>query len=179
MIVFKVVDIAQVLQIYQELANRTLIQGFPLRSPSISIHTYTPLTRSEACYALGATFALNGISIIPAGDKFLFVVPTISTNIVANLIATLPKDRATSKKGLLAAGMINLQDARLPEVAAVYSGLCDYKVEATAGLPPRFTLRNVTPLTGDEALYALDLSLGLQGHRVEREPGDGPARIVP
>jgi len=70
---FQGVDVSQVLEVYAKLVGRTLLRaGLP--SASIVLKTETPLTKSEAIQALQAVLALNGISVINIGDKFVKVL---------------------------------------------------------------------------------------------------------
>src|SRR5207244_12835792 len=72
---FAAVDIQEVLKIYAELVNRTILR--PTQLPGvITLRTQTALTKSEAIQALKAVLAMNGVSIIEIGDKFVKVVPT-------------------------------------------------------------------------------------------------------
>jgi general secretion pathway protein D len=74
---FKEMPLVQVLDIYAELTKRTL-----LRSPTVpttatlTLVTKTPLTTEETIQALDSLLSLNGITIIPTGEKFLTVVLT-------------------------------------------------------------------------------------------------------
>ena len=45
------------------------------RTPPIILKTETPLTKTEAIQALQAVLALNGISVVNIGDKFVKVLP--------------------------------------------------------------------------------------------------------
>ncbi|HXF09795.1 MAG TPA: secretin N-terminal domain-containing protein, partial [Desulfuromonadaceae bacterium] len=69
------VDVSQVLNVYADLVNKTLIRA-NLPQASIVLKTQTPLTKSEAIQALQAVLAVNGISIVPINDKFVKVLPT-------------------------------------------------------------------------------------------------------
>jgi general secretion pathway protein D len=71
---FQGVDVNQVLDIYAQLVNRTLLRA-SLPNASIVLKTQTPLTKKEAIEALQAVLALNGIAVINVGDKFVKVVP--------------------------------------------------------------------------------------------------------
>jgi general secretion pathway protein D len=77
---FPATDLKDVLQIYSELVNRTVLRPANLGSPQITLKTQTPLTKREAIMALDAVFALNGISMINIGDKFVKVVPQAQVN---------------------------------------------------------------------------------------------------
>lgn len=73
---FPATDINQVLSIYGELVNRTILRPTALPAQLITLKTQTPLTRSEAIQAFDTVFAMNGITTINIGDKFVKVVPT-------------------------------------------------------------------------------------------------------
>ena len=76
---FQGVDVSQVLDVYAKLVGRTLLRATLPQAPII-LKTETPLTRSEAVEALQAVLALNGISVINVGDKFVKVLPVADAN---------------------------------------------------------------------------------------------------
>jgi general secretion pathway protein D len=86
---FPATDINQVLQIYSELVNRTVLRPTALPAPQITLQTKTPLTRKEAIAAFDAVLALNGISMINVGDKFVKAVPAAQANQVGAPFSTL------------------------------------------------------------------------------------------
>ena len=53
-----------------------------LPTAQIVLKTETPLTKTEAIQALQAVLALNGISVVNVGDKFVKVVPSEQANTV-------------------------------------------------------------------------------------------------
>ncbi len=73
---WEAVDLNTVLGIYAKYVKRTLIRGnFP--DAKITLNTSdTPLTKTETIQAIEAVLALNGISLIPIGDKFVKVLPS-------------------------------------------------------------------------------------------------------
>jgi general secretion pathway protein D len=76
---FQGVDVNQVLDIYAQLVNRTLLRaGLP--AAQIVLKTQTPLTKSEAIQALQAVLALNGIAVVNIGDKFVKVLAVGDAN---------------------------------------------------------------------------------------------------
>jgi general secretion pathway protein D len=76
---FEGVDVNQVLEVYAQLVGRTLLRaGLP--AAQIILKTETPLTRSEAIQALQAVLALNSISLVNIGDKFVKVLPSDQAN---------------------------------------------------------------------------------------------------
>ena len=76
---FQGVDVNQVLDLYADLVGRTVLRA-SLPNASIVLHTQSQLTKSEAMQALQAVLALNGISLINVGDKFVKVVPSTDAN---------------------------------------------------------------------------------------------------
>jgi general secretion pathway protein D len=73
------VPIKQLLDIYSDLVGRTLLRatGGPEAVPdttTITLNTQSKLTRSEAIVALETILGMNGITIVPIGDKFAKVV---------------------------------------------------------------------------------------------------------
>jgi len=77
---FQGVDLNQVLDVYAQLVGRTILRPAGLSSPPIVLRTQTPLTKSEAIEALHAVLAINGISVINVGDKFVKIVPAGQAN---------------------------------------------------------------------------------------------------
>jgi general secretion pathway protein D len=76
---FQGVDVSQVLDVYAQLVGRTMLRaGLP--SAQIILRTETPLTKTEAIQALQAVLALNGISLINIGDKFVKVLQSNDAN---------------------------------------------------------------------------------------------------
>ena len=70
---FQGVDVSQVLEVYSQLVGRTLLRA-NLPDAKIVLKTQTPLTKVEAIQALQAVLALNGISLVNIGDKFVKVL---------------------------------------------------------------------------------------------------------
>jgi Mg-chelatase subunit ChlD len=76
MINFEAVDMSQALDIYAKLVNRILLRS-ALPNAKINLNTGpSQLTKTEAIQALQAALALNGVSAINIGDKFVKAVPS-------------------------------------------------------------------------------------------------------
>ncbi len=88
MINFASADIGQVLDIYAKLVNRTVIRPAQLPAGAIILKTQTDLTRTEGIQALEAVLALNGISMIPVGDKFVKALPLAQANAAGAAVNT-------------------------------------------------------------------------------------------
>ncbi len=71
---FRAADLKDVLTLYAELVNRTILRASTLPDIKIVLKTQTALTKREAVQALSAVLGMNGIYIVPIGDKFMKAV---------------------------------------------------------------------------------------------------------
>jgi len=95
MIDFRNADLNQVLDIYSMLVNRTILRPATLPAPTIFLKTQGHLTMREGIQALDAVLALNGITMVNVGDKFVKAVPEAQSGSAAapfntNSASTLP-----------------------------------------------------------------------------------------
>lgn len=74
LIKFQDADLIQVLDVYQELTGRTVMRPASLPATKITIRSQTTLTRREAIMALDTILAMNQITMIPQGEKFVKAV---------------------------------------------------------------------------------------------------------
>jgi len=108
----------QALDFYSNLTEKnvlrqTVIVGAP---PTISIKTRTPLTRKEAIDAFNAVFALNGVSVLPVGEKFLKIVPTLQAGQEATPFSKTAESDL-SEMGQYITKVIQLQYAKPADIA--------------------------------------------------------------
>ena len=71
---FKNAPIDVVLQYYSENTGRTLLQQPNIPPVKITLQSRTPLTLDERLQAIDSVLAMNGVSLLKVGDKFLKVV---------------------------------------------------------------------------------------------------------
>lgn len=114
---FPATDLNQVLQIYAELVNRTILRPTSLPAPTISLKTQTPLTRKEAKEAFDAVLALNGIAMIDIGEKFVKVVPTAQAGQVGAPFSKQPLDQIPDM-GQFVTHVVQLTYAKPSEMVA-------------------------------------------------------------
>ena len=69
------VNIDDILAIYAELRNRTILRPAKLPHARLNLKTETALTLQEAVYAMDTVLALNGLSVVEDGIKFVQLVP--------------------------------------------------------------------------------------------------------
>ncbi len=72
---FDNMPLAQVLDFYSELVGRTILRASSLPITTfINLKSRGPLTKSEAITALETVMAMNGITVVPIGDKFMKIL---------------------------------------------------------------------------------------------------------
>lgn len=77
---FRGAPLETVLQVYADYVNRTLLRASTLPQATITLTTQSPMTKKELIEALDAVLALNGIAMVPVGDKFIKVAPSAQAN---------------------------------------------------------------------------------------------------
>jgi general secretion pathway protein D len=90
---FTGVPLKQLLDIYADLIGRTLLRATSgpeavADTTTIVLNTQSKLTRSEAIMALETILGMNGVTIIPIGDKFAKVVTDAVAPSAGGLILT-------------------------------------------------------------------------------------------
>ncbi|MDB4459273.1 hypothetical protein N9059_01745 [bacterium] len=78
---FKNMDLEQVLDIYSDLVQKTVLRSSQGTETQITIQAKGKLTKLEGVQALDTILAMNGITVIPFGEKFVKVVPVAEANI--------------------------------------------------------------------------------------------------
>ncbi len=81
-------ELTQFLDYYAELRQLTLLRATGLPEATITIQSQTDLTLEEAIQAFDTVLSMNGIAIIPFGEKFLKVVPVAEIPTTPNQINT-------------------------------------------------------------------------------------------
>lgn len=117
-IYFPAVKIDDVLKIYAELVGRTVLRPTALPAPEITLKTQTPLTRKEAIQAIDSVLALNGITMIPSGDKFVKAVPSTQAQQEGAPFSKLTGDQLP-EAGQYVTHIVQLKYARPTEVVPV------------------------------------------------------------
>ena len=117
----------QLLEIYQTLVGRTLL--YTTSGPSavpkdaiVNINTESPLTHSEAVIALETILGMNGITIVPIGDKFAKVVSEAAAGTAGGLISTNTNNMPEAGKMITQIVQIKYTDIKdLTEVLKPFS----------------------------------------------------------
>jgi type II secretory pathway component GspD/PulD (secretin) len=161
---FKSAELAQVLEIYQELSGRAVLRPASLPGTRISIRTQTELTHAEVVQALENILSANGITTRRRDEKFIFVVPT---NQVGRLsfIPDPPADLPGGENpggGNFPPGLIKFQDTDVSQVLEICQELRGRTLLKPSNLPyVKISVRSQTEMTRDQAIWMLDAVLAL------------------
>jgi hypothetical protein len=178
-IVFERASLEQVLRLYAEFSDRTLLR-WP-RLPKLSFTMECSATnRAGAALMFRDALFERGVSSIPDGDKFLLIVPQAQASTVSPHSSQI-KPSGSEQSEVLPAGTINFPDTDLNQVMQIYAELVGRKLVRN-GPTPAFVIRTIclrtqTPLSRAEATYGLDTVLGWAGLKMVPE-GDNLIKPV-
>jgi general secretion pathway protein D len=118
---FPAIPVPQLLDIYADLVGRTLLtaSGGPEAIPAnatVTLKTESPLTRSEAIIALETVLGMNGITIVPIGDKFAKVV---TEAIAPNSGGTISKDTNLPVAGKFVTQIVTVKYAQVQDLQEI------------------------------------------------------------
>ncbi len=112
----------QVLEFVADLIGRTLIRS-PGINATITLKSQTRLTVREAMQAIEAVLAMNNVTLVPMGDKFLKVVQTTAARQEGMpLNVALPEDQFPETDALISQ-VISLKYTELAEITPIIQSL--------------------------------------------------------
>lgn len=85
---FTAATLEQVLEIYGQYVGRNILRPATLPDAKIVLKQTTPLTKLEVVQAIEAAMALNNVSVVNVGEKFVTVVPTADAWKIPGIINT-------------------------------------------------------------------------------------------
>jgi len=181
LIIFDNMPLWIVLDFYSDLTGRVVLrsQSLPITT-FISLKSRGPLTKTDAITALESVMALNGIVVIPTGDKFVFVVVEglfeSAAKVAEKLLQALAQPAAANAPEMIP--VINFSNLPLPQACAFYAELAGKKLDETQKIPNIFiSFKSGFPITKAEAIAALDAVFGLNGVEVVPE-GENRLRVL-
>jgi hypothetical protein len=165
-------DMLQVIAFYQDLSGRTVLRPTDFPHGRVTVRTQTSLNVEEAKWMVEAALRLCGLATVPAGDKFVFMVPP-------KRAAALPQfDPAIQVPGK--PGLINLVEVSCEQLLEAYAALHGRKALPVEGNLPQvhFSLRSQGPLSAAEASFALEAMAALN-YLAFRLTDDNGVKLVP
>ncbi|HEX3717642.1 MAG TPA: secretin N-terminal domain-containing protein [Verrucomicrobiae bacterium] len=121
MYTFPAIPVEQLLDIYADLVGRTLLRssaGPAAITPTqtVTLKTESPLTKSEAIIALETILGMNGITIVPLGDKFAKVVTEAVAGHEGGIIST---NATVPEAGKFVTQIVQVKYASLDDLSKV------------------------------------------------------------
>jgi hypothetical protein len=182
---FPATDVEQVLQVYAELAHRTVLRRGVIPPYTVRLVTTCALNRAEVVYAIETVLALNGLKAVHDGDHFVQVTmfdmplklaaplplkgaPVFDPRRVPELAnrairPSVPWDYEKARR--LFYEFLHMPDPRAPfanRLLKFYADLTDKTTVPSPKFDRIFTPFTVsTPLTREELLYAIETTLAL------------------
>ena len=156
---FPKLELAQFVDFYGKLTDRTILKPTALQSRPLSIVTQTDMNRWEAVYALDMTLALNGLKSTFLGDKFAAIT---GLNYDTGQVPEPPDPAPESKK--VKAGGMKFMAAPATKAFQRYQELTESRVSPAANLPAvSIDLENRGEMAANEAAWAIEAILRLNG----------------
>jgi hypothetical protein len=183
-------ELSQVLDIYAEVKNRTILRTRFLPPVSVRLKTQCALTREELLYAVETVLALNGIATVDDGKTFVQIVPIqLRSQVNAHAPTAEPAARLFDPRKVPAMGqsdsprpqtklehdfeqwqkafydLIRLNSTRnscAQRLLELYAGLNEKKAEPSAKYESMPIWFHVTtPVSKSELVYAIETTFAL------------------
>ena len=168
-------NLTSVLNLYAGFRNRTVLRSPAVADASLSLVAATTNVAAAAA-AIEKALSAQGAATILDGDKFVMVVPQGEVSRVNPHSSQL---EAVPAQDLIPAGALNFPAAVLMSVAPIYAELLGRKFDPNTPAPLNgiIVLKNQTPLSKAECLYALDTLFEWQGVKLVPQ-GDNLIKAV-
>lgn len=160
-------NIGLVLFLYAQLTGRTVLRSPHLPAANLSLDA-TATAQGPIVLSLQRVLARKGISVIPDGEAFLYVVPDSEISTAGARSSESVLANARSQPTLDGGVFINLANAGPREVVNLYAELTGRILDPLPRLPSNrgidFTTQ--TALSREECAYALETLLNWQGLKI-------------
>jgi hypothetical protein len=165
---------------YAELTRKTVLAPSTLPALPDSIDSEQPATETNMIVFLEKEFSKKGISVVQDGPCFVRLVPGGEWQ---GKLSAMPlrgaQLHASSTRQLIPAGAVNFSGAELTQVLEIYAELKGRTILRSQTLPsPTIRLKNQSPLTREEMVYALETVLAMNGLGTV-DDGQAFVQIVP
>ena len=149
LLALNVMPLEQFFDVYSLYSGRTILRQTQLPAPQgLTLKATTDLTRLEVVQAMDGVLALNGITMIPIGDKFVKAVPSTLAASEGDEISDVPMDQLPFAEQFITR-IVKLKTAKPTEIAPTLQGLAK---SPTA----------VTPIDSNQTLILRDYSSNIR-----------------
>ncbi len=148
-VALNVMPLEQFFDVYSLYSGRTILRQTALPGvQGLTLKAQTDLTRLEVVQAMDGVLALNGITMIPIGDKFVKAVPSTLAGSEGDEISDVPADQLPFAEQFITR-IVKLKTAKPTEIAPTLQGLAK---SPTA----------VTPIDSNQTLILRDYSSNIR-----------------
>lgn len=148
-IALNVMPIEQFFDLYSQYSGRTILRPFALQVPGgLTLKASSDLTLREVVEAMDGVLALNGVTMIPMGDKFVKAVPSTLAAVEGAPLSSVPIDEIPYAEQFITR-VVKLKTAKPSEIAPTLQGLAK---SPTA----------VTPIDSNQTLILRDYSSNIR-----------------
>jgi hypothetical protein len=179
MVRFMSADLSQAFEIYQELSRRTILRPGNLPWSKITVRSQREASRAETTWMIEALFAINGVKMIPEGEKFAFALPAKQD---ARPPAIPPEAAAmpATEGEEFPAGALKWFDADVAAALNLFASLVGREALPVERSVPsvKVSVRSQQSLTRAEAVYALNALAALNGLNFVAV-GDRQVKLLP
>lgn len=119
---FKDSTLDQVLEFVADLLGRTMIKS-PGINATITLKSQTRLTVREAMQAIEAVFAMNNVTLVPMGDKFLKVVQTTAARQEGMSLSMVMPDEKFPETDQLISQVVTLKYTEIADITPIVQSL--------------------------------------------------------
>lgn len=161
--------IAEVIKLYGNLTDRTVLAHPYLPTPSVSLQL-SGTNRAEAVRIVTDLLETNGIHVVLDGTKFVLLIPVALKNVIQPHSEDIKPAPASVTKNSDDTGLIDLRQCSTKLMVDFYAAVLNCKVDPASAFPdfpPAITLFS-KPLTREEAAYAVKTLLEWHNVRVVR-----------
>jgi hypothetical protein len=155
---------ADTLDFYGYLTGKTVLMPSGLPALPDSIIADLPTDKTNAIAKIEGAFSERGLEVVQDGPHFVRVLRKEARGSLTNAPLRGAELATSPANGGLGLGKINFTQADLNQVLALYASLSQRTVLRPVTLPvPTINLKTQCALTKEEALYAFETVLALNG----------------
>jgi general secretion pathway protein D len=147
-VALNVMPLEQFFDVYSLYSGRTILRQTQLPQQALTLKATTDLSRLEVVQAMDGVLALNGITMIPIGDKFVKAVPSTMAATEGDEISDVPADQLPFAEQFITR-IVKLKTAKPTELAPTLQGLAK-------------TPTAVTPIDSNQTLILRDYSSNIR-----------------
>jgi hypothetical protein len=171
------------LTFYGELRNRTILRPAAVPRVPDEVLSQAVADRNRAVALIEDALKKNHFIIVDDGDKFLRVMPEAwqdspGGQYLSHISPIHPPQKPNATEELLPKGAINFSRVEINEVLKIYAEYRKRNVLMPFTLNGSISLRTQTPVTIEEASYALNVVMALNGLAAV-DDGEKFVQVVP